>query len=469
MERWLEPALDYISTWIEFQMRASQQPGCVFAVAHRDQIVLERAIGYADIVGKEKLTPRHRFRVASHSKSFVAAGLMKLREQRKLRLDDSVGQYVAKLHPEVGETTISELLSHSAGIIRDGVDAGQFQGYRPFFTRKELIADLQKPAAIDPNTRFKYSNHGFGLLGLVIEAITGEPYRAWMKREIIDEAGLRETSPDAPVAAGAPLAKGHTPQIHLGRRLVLPGDYTTDAIAPAAGFVSTAADLVRFFAQLSPRAKRSVLTVASRREMIRRQWRNPNAAFEGYYGLGISSGTAAGRDWFGHGGALQGYISRTIVIPDRELTLSVLTNATDGLAGFWGDGMIHVLHAFADRGAPSRRVRDWGGRWWTTWGALDFLPMGDIVMVANPHAFNPLMEPSEIEITGRDKGRIVLAAGYQSYGEPVRRSRSKSGATAEIWLSSVRLRPESKVATEMKRRYGAAKRLPKRKNALAPR
>ena len=35
MERWLQPALDYISTWIEFQMRASQQPGCVFPVAHR--------------------------------------------------------------------------------------------------------------------------------------------------------------------------------------------------------------------------------------------------------------------------------------------------------------------------------------------------------------------------------------------------------------------------------------------------
>ena len=61
---------------------------------------------------------------------------------------------------------------------------------------------------------------------------------------------------------------------------------------------------------------------------------------------------------------------------------------------------------------------------WTTWGALDFLPMGDIVMVANPHAFNPLMEASEVEIIGRDKGRIVLAAGYQSYGEPVRRSRT---------------------------------------------
>jgi hypothetical protein len=88
-------------------------------------------------------------------------------------------------------------------------------------------------------------------------------------------------------------------------------------------------------------------------------------------------------------------------------------------------------------------------------GAVDLLPIGDIVMVANPHAFNPTMEASEIEIIGRDNGRIVLATGYQSYGEPVRRTRSKSGATSEIWLSSIRLRPESKVGSEMQRRYGA--------------
>jgi D-alanyl-D-alanine carboxypeptidase len=94
--------------------------------------------------------------------------------------------------------------------------------------------------------------------------------------------------------------------------------------------------------------------------------------------------------------------------------------------------------------------------------------MGNIVMVANPHAFNPLMEASEVEIIGRDKGRIVLAAGYQSYGEPVRRSRSKSGATTEIWLSSIRLRPESKVGSEMKRRYSAGNRPAKGRKGPAP-
>ena len=95
---------------------------------------------------------------------------------------------------------------------------------------------------------------------------------------------------------------------------------------PAAGFVSTAADTARFFAQLAPNAKRSVLSASSRREMTRKQWRNPHASLEAYYGLGIMSGNTAGWDWFGHGGGFQGYISRTCVIPACEVTITVLTN-----------------------------------------------------------------------------------------------------------------------------------------------
>ncbi|HSU07531.1 MAG TPA: serine hydrolase domain-containing protein, partial [Acetobacteraceae bacterium] len=80
MDRWLHTALEYVCSWIEFQMRLSEQPGCIIAVAHGDRIVLERAFGHANLAKREKLTPRHRFRIASHSKSCTAAGVMKLRE-----------------------------------------------------------------------------------------------------------------------------------------------------------------------------------------------------------------------------------------------------------------------------------------------------------------------------------------------------------------------------------------------------
>jgi CubicO group peptidase (beta-lactamase class C family) len=462
MEPWVQSAIGYIRNWIEFQLRASQQPGCIVAIAHRGTIVAEYAFGLANLATGEKLTPRHRFRIASHSKSFTAAGIMKLRERRQLRLDDPVGQYVKGLDPQVAETTIAQILSHSAGLTRDGADAGQFADRRPYLSESELMAELRSPPAIEPNTRFKYSNHGFGLLGLVIEAITKEPYRGWIEREIVDAAGLRETEPDMPIAKGIPFARGHTLRLPVGRRLVVPGENLANAIAPAGGVVSTAADVARFFAQLAPNAKRSVLSAASRREMTRKHWRNPHASLEGYYGLGIMSGTMGGWDWFGHAGGFQGYISRTCVIPACDLTITILTNSIDGWAGFWLDGAMHILRAFKARGAPNRRVRDWTGRWWGIWGAIDLVPMGNHVIVANPHALNPFMDTTEIEVTGRDTGRISLAAGYASHGQAVRRTRNKAGSVTDIWLAGGNLKPEKTLAAEMERRYAPRKRRPAR-------
>jgi CubicO group peptidase (beta-lactamase class C family) len=453
MDQWLRSALDYIPRWIEFQMRVSQQPGCIVAIAHRGVIVLERAFGSANLATGEPLTPRHRFRVASHSKSFTAAGILKLREQGKLKLDDPAGQFVAGLNAAVSRATIAQLLSHSAGLIRDGGDGGQFLDRRPFVSAGELRTDLKMPPVIEPNTRFKYSNHGYGLLGFIIEAVTGETYRTWIKREIVDAAGLRETTPDMPLPRSVPFACGHSGQVLLGRRLIIPGRFETHAIGPAGGFVSTAADLVRYFAQLSPNARKSMLSVASRREMMRRQWRNPHSNIELYYGLGTISGSLGGWDWFGHSGGLQGYISRTCVLPKQELTISVLTNAIDGWAGLWVDGSIHILQAYAQSGPPARKVKDWSGRWWTMWGAVDLLPMGNKVVVVGPGFLNPVLDAAEIEITGRNTGRIAVANGYGSHGEPVRCARMKSGKIAEIWLAATKLLPAAKVAREMEARY----------------
>jgi len=454
---WLRSASDYICEWLEFQLTASQQPGCIIAIVHRGEIVAERAFGVANLDTGEKLAPRHRFRIASHSKSFTSAGILKLREQRKLRLDDPVGQYVRALHPKVAETTLAQVLSHSAGLTRDGADSGQFIDRRDYLNAEELLAELRQPPAIEPNTRFKYSNHGFGLLGLVVEAITGQSYASWIKREIIDTAGLKETQVDMPLSKGVPFARGHLRRYPAGRRVVIPGDNPTRAIASAAGIVSTAADTARFFIQLAPNAKRSVISAAGRREMTRKHWRIPQS-FEAYYGLGVAVGQTDGWDWFGHGGGFQGYLSRTVVIPACEVSMTLLSNSIDGGAPFWLDGCMQILRAFQTRGMPDRRLRDWAGRWWTLWGATDLVPMGNRVMVANPQFNNPFMDASEIEVTGRDRGRIVSANGYGSHGEKVRRSRSKAGTVTDIWLAGVNVRRENSVAAEIERRYAPPKR-----------
>jgi D-alanyl-D-alanine carboxypeptidase len=452
MERWLDAALDYLPQWLEYQMRVMEQPGCALAVAHKGRVVLECAFGHANVKTGERLTPRHRFRAASHSKSFTAAGILRLREQGRLSLDDRAGKYVTGLHPAIAQATLTQLLTHSAGVVRDGPDNGQFSDRRPYLSEAELRADLSRPAAIEPNTRFKYSNHGYGLLGLVVEAVTGEPYRRWIAREVVEAAGLEETQPDAPLRRGTPFAKGHTSRSLLGRRLVIPADNRTNAMAPATGFIATAGDLTRYFSQLSPGSSRSILSVASRRELVRRQWRNPHASVEGWYGLGIMSGSLMGWDHFGHAGGFQGVLTRSAAFPAQHLALSVLTNAGDGFAQAWFDGAALILRKFAEHGPAGRAQRAWAGRWWSLWGATDLVPMGGRVLVANPALFNPFHEASELTVRG-DGGRIAVAAGYASHGEPARLERDGRGTVREVWLGGARFVSEKRMAREVARRY----------------
>jgi CubicO group peptidase (beta-lactamase class C family) len=287
----------------------------------------------------------------------------------------------------------------------------------------------------------------------LIEAITQESYTKWMTREILAPIGLGESSPDVPLSASAKLARGHSGKMLLGRRLVYRGDQSTQALAAATGFVSTASNLVKFFGQLAPNAKKSVLSVASRREMIRPQWRDAFSPVDVGYGLGIMSGSAFGWDWFGHSGGFQAYLTRTAVLPSQEIAISVLSNAADGMPQLWTDGIIHILARFAAEGAPSATTRDWNGRWWSSWGASDLVPMANKVLVALPSMATPFLKVAELTVSGKDKARISQAGSFGNYGEPVRRVRDKNGKITEVRLASGRMMAEKALAKELLARY----------------
>ena len=176
--------------------------------------------------------------------------------------------------------------------------------------------------------------------------------------------------------------------------------------------------------------------------MVRARWRDRHSSIERHYGLGIISGRLAGRDGFGHSGGLLGYITRTAVLPREEIAVSVLTNAIDGLAHPWLEGAIHILDVFSRHGAPSRGLRRWSGRWWTIWNAVDLVPLTGKVLVATPAWFNPFMDAPEIRA-----GRIALASGFASHGEPARLGRK------ELWLGGTRYLREAEAAREMRARY----------------
>ena len=435
-------ALEYVEDWIDFQMRLSGEPGCAIAVAHAGDVLFERAFGMADLASATPLTARHRFRVASHSESFTAVALMVLVQAGRLRLDDPVGTHVTGLPQPLAAARIGQLLSHSAGLIRDGADASHWDDQKPFPDEAGLRHELSQALVLSPGERFKYSNLGFGLLGLVLEAVTGEEFAPWLRREVLDRAGLHETAPDMPAANAEPLATGHTGKLPVGR-IAIPGRNRTGALAAATGFVATAGDLARFFASLDPGASDSPLCVASRREMTRPHWKSPNSETDVHYGLGIISGTAHGHAWFGHSGAFQGFQSRTCVVPDWSLSVSLIVNAIDGPANAWVDGVLHILDRFAKAGPPAPDLAGWRGRWWNLWGAFDLVPVGDRVLVASPDSATPFIDATEIEVTDTTHGRITQANGFASHGELVERTLDSDGRAVRLRLAGEDSLPEA--------------------------
>ncbi|WP_428395435.1 serine hydrolase domain-containing protein [Lichenicoccus sp.] len=442
MNAWLAPALDYVEDWLGFQMRLSGEPGCAIAVAHAGRVLFERAFGMADLAHATPLTPRHRFRVASHSKSFTAAALMALVQAGRLRLDDPVGAHVAGLPDPLASARIGQLLSHSAGLMRDGTECGHWNDQKPFPDAAGLRHQLSQALVLCPGERFKYSNLGFGLLGLVLEAVTGEAFAPWLQRELLDPAGLHETAPDMPAGAAEPLATGHTGKLPVGR-MAIAGRNPTGALAAATGFVATTGDLARFFASLDAAAAESPLSIASRREMTRPHWKSPYSEADVQYGLGIITGTAHGHAWFGHSGAFQGCQSRTCVVPDWSLSVALVINAIDGPANGWVDGVLHILDRFAKAGPPAPDLASWRGRWWSLWGAFDLVPIGDRVLVASPDTTTPFTDASEIEVIDTTHGRITQAHGFASHGEPVERTLDSEGSAVRLRLAGEDSLPEA--------------------------
>lgn len=93
---------------------------------------------------------------------------MKLRELGLISLEDTAGKFIPGLHPDAAAATIAQLLSHTAGLIRDGPDGGQFADTRPYLSEREVVEDLSGPQVLPTGVRVKC---GFLVGGLAFFAL----------------------------------------------------------------------------------------------------------------------------------------------------------------------------------------------------------------------------------------------------------------------------------------------------------
>lgn len=245
-------AASYADSWLSFRRSLLRIPGVQAALWHEDALALSTAHGSADLGTGTPLRTDHLFRIASHSKTFTATAVLQLREAGHLRLDDPVGAHVPFLVEHgsaLASRTLSDLLAHGGGVVRDGADADFWQLARPFPDEAALraVCASSDAAVLPAQQRFKYSNIAYGLLGLVVAAAAGEPYNDYVLREVVQRLGLTRTGPELDPGRADEYATGYTALSYADERLPIE-HVDTRAMSAATGFYGTAEDVCRYAA-----------------------------------------------------------------------------------------------------------------------------------------------------------------------------------------------------------------------------
>jgi len=257
-----------------FQRRGGQ-PALVYGIVAGGRLAHARGLGHRWLGGPAP-DARTVFRIASITKSFTAAAVLLLRDERAIALDDPVEDYVPELRiltpasPDAPRISVRHLLTMTAGFPTDNQWGDRLQGLPPDQFSRLLSGELRFAWA--PGTRFEYSNLSYAILGQVITAASGTPYPDFVRHRLLRPLRLSQTGFAAPEFDPARLARGyqHSPE---GWKELLPDG--CGAFAPMGGIFSCVADLARWvsgFAAAFPPAEPDSggahpLLRASRREM----------------------------------------------------------------------------------------------------------------------------------------------------------------------------------------------------------
>ncbi|GAA1313219.1 serine hydrolase [Planotetraspora silvatica] len=289
-------------------------------------------------VGGEQPGEDTQYRIGSITKSMVAVLIMRLRDEGQLDLLDPLD----KLLPgtPVGDVTIAQLLSHTAGLTAES--PGEWWERTPGVPAAELIGSLGSESARHrPGRRYHYSNVGFALLGEIVARRRSAPWGEVLREEVLEPLGMRETTP----RPRAPHATGFA--VHPWADVLLPEpENDHGAMAPAGQLWSTATDLARWAAFVGGDTG-GVLRPETVAEM-----REPAAVEDGDvwtrgYGLGLQlsryTGPAGSRRLAGHTGSMPGFLATVWADPADGTGVLFLANTTSGMRASLLTDLLDIL------------------------------------------------------------------------------------------------------------------------------
>ncbi|MEU8389606.1 serine hydrolase domain-containing protein [Micromonospora sp. NPDC048843] len=321
-----------------------------------------------------------QYRVGSISKTMTATLIMQLRDAGRLALDDRLEQHLPGTG--VGALTVRQLLGHVSGIQRE--PEGDWWERAAGVDLNTLLADVDADKiAYPPHRAYHYSNLAYGLLGGLLERLTGTQWADLLDERILAPLGLRRTT----YAATEPYARGYV--VHPWHGTLREEPRTdTGAMAPAGQLWSTIEDLGRWAAFLAD-PDPSVLAAETLTEMCAPVVISDLDSWTGGHGLGLELYRDGERVYVGHGGSMPGYVAALVVHrPTRTAVVGFANSYGFPITGLGRQLLTTVLDAEPafphpwrpPTAAPDAELAELTGRWWWMGTPLDLSwDAGDLV------------------------------------------------------------------------------------------
>ena len=331
-------------------MKTFDVPGMAIAIVKDGKVIAARGFGVRTLGVSAPVDGKTLFEVASNSKLFTAAALAMLVDEGKLAWDDPVTKHLPDFQMYDGyvthEMTVRDLLVHRSGL---GLGAGDLLWWPTTqFTTDEIIHKLRY---IKPATSFRsayaYDNLLYIVAGKIIAQKAGKTWGEAVRERILAPVGMTSTTTSLAENAGNPnVAHSHS---KINGKISVVKAVPADNAVGAVGINTNAEDIARWMTvmlnngALGKDAAGKELRLFSAKQgneiftphtPIKIGEGNPKLAATRpnffSYGLGVQLRDYKGRKVALHGGALLGFYSRVLMVPEEKLGIAILTNAESG-------------------------------------------------------------------------------------------------------------------------------------------
>jgi D-alanyl-D-alanine carboxypeptidase len=297
-------------------------PGALVGVWAPGNGTWVRGIGLSDLKAGREANIRDKVRVGSNTKTFVVGVILQLVDEGRLGLDDPISEFDLGLKiPNAGNITIRQLCNMTSGLF-EAYESPQLEKVvtTPLsrMSPRELIkVAVKNPPYFPPGQGWHYTNTGYLILGLIIEAVTGNKVEDEIRKRLIDPLGLANTTfpTDYP---GMPCPYMHGYDLDKnGQWTDVSIMYEPEMIWAAGAMISNVQDMKKWVKVYvtgktnSPETQRERLECVDTKEM----------------GAGFGLGIVCANGWYGYTGGIAGYNTAAYYLPQEDATIIVFVNA----------------------------------------------------------------------------------------------------------------------------------------------